>query len=67
MHCICLPSAWPKATYDALSRKQSNLQVAIAATFMYTDARLHSKEVLDAIAAVWMDCNPWIQAILSGA
>jgi hypothetical protein len=57
---------WLEASYEALARKRSNLQLGIGAILPYEDGSLHSKGILDAIAAVWIACDPWINSILNG-
>lgn len=56
---------WICATFDALQKKQSNLQMSIGAVFPYGDAKLHSRDVLDAIAGVWLGCKPWLDTLLA--
>jgi len=56
---------WLEAAFRALAAKRSNLQIGIGAVFPYGDRRLHSPDVLDAIAGVWIGCRPWIKKILS--
>jgi hypothetical protein len=55
---------WLKAVFEALTSKQSNLQVAIGAAFPYGDKRMHSRDVLNVIAGVWVGCKPWLDIIL---
>jgi hypothetical protein len=50
---------WLGATFHALARKQSNLQIAIGASFPYaTSSSVHERGVIDRIAASWIACKP---------
>ena len=55
---------WVRAVFDALSAKRSNLQVAIGAILPYGDSHMHSREILNVIAGVWVGCKPWLATIL---
>lgn len=55
---------WAEATFQALSDKRSNLQVGVGAALPYGDPRIHSRDILDVIAGVWLGCRPWIRTIL---
>jgi hypothetical protein len=55
---------WLDATYQALSRKRSNLQIAIGAVIRYGSPQLRSRRVLDVIAGVWVACDPWLRRIM---
>jgi len=61
---VKLQPQWMEATVNALKAKRSNLQVAVGASIEFGDPRLRSKAVLDVIAAVWIACRPWINAIV---
>lgn len=56
---------WLESTFSALEEKRSNLQVGIGARIPYNNHCLHSRDVLDVIAGVWIACRPWIRTILS--
>ena len=58
---------WLQATYDALSHKQSNLQVSIGASFPYSLCPETSKpEIVDTIAKVWIACKPLLDVMQKG-
>ncbi len=58
---------WLKATYDALSKKRSNLQVAVGAIFPYGACNVtKSPEVLDHVANTWIACKPLLDVMLKG-
>ena len=56
---------WLRALYEALSRKRSNLQFAVGAFFPYEHCEVvHSPEILDHAANVWIACRPLIEKAL---
>lgn len=56
---------WLKATYEALSRKRSNLQVAVGAIFPYRTCKMTSnKNIIDSIASTWIACKPLVDTLL---
>jgi len=55
---------WAKAIFQSLDHKRSNLQVGIGAVLPYGDPHLCSRDILDAIAGVWLACRPWIRTVL---
>ena len=55
---------WLEAVFEALTAKRSNLQVAIGAALPYGDKHMHSRDILDVIAGVWLGCKPWLDTIL---
>jgi hypothetical protein len=57
---------WLEAVFEALGAKRSNFQVGIGAALPYGDRRMHSRDVLDVIASVWVGCGPWLAAIVEG-
>jgi len=58
---------WLMATYDALSNKRSNLQVAVGAIFPYRRCeKTQSPEILDYVEATWLACKPLIDMMIKG-
>lgn len=56
---------WLEAAYEALSKKHSNLQLAVGAIFPYEQCpAVHSAEILNQIAGVWLACKPLIRRTL---
>lgn len=56
---------WLKATYDALCKKRSNLQVAVGAIFPYrTCPATKDQKIVDHVANVWLACKPLLDVIL---
>lgn len=56
---------WLKATYDALSKKRSNLQVAVGAVFPYrTCSATKDQKIIDYVAHTWLACKPLMQVML---
>jgi hypothetical protein len=50
---------WLSATFNALSKKRSNLQIAIGASFPYAQSStVREREIIDRIAATWIACKP---------
>ena len=59
---IKIQSEWLKATYDALAKKRSNLQVGVGAIFPYRTCRAtKSPEILNYIAQTWIACKPLLK------
>lgn len=59
---------WLDATYEALSKKNSNLQIAVGAIFRYERCPdVYSSDILNHIASVWIACKPLIQTLISSA
>ena len=55
---------WLDATFRALSRKNSNLQVAIGAAFPYTrSSTVGTREFLGRVEATWLACEPLLAAM----
>ena len=52
------------AAYDAVGSKRCNLHGGIGAVLPYGDAKMHSREVLNVIAGVWVGCKPSIETLL---
>lgn len=53
---------WLEAAYNALSRKNSNLQLGVGAIFPYERcAAVHTPEIVNHVAKVWLACKPLIQ------
>lgn len=58
---------WLKATYDALSKKRSNLQVAVGAIFPYrTCPATKDQKIIDHVAQTWLACKPFLDVMLQG-
>lgn len=58
---------WLKATYDALSKKRSNLQVAIGAIFPYRACpATKDRKIVDHTAHTWLACKPLLDVMLAG-
>jgi hypothetical protein len=56
---------WLKATYEALSGKRSNLQVAVGAIFLYRDCEMtRSPSIINFIANTWIACKPLLDVML---
>jgi len=61
---IKIQTEWLAATYDALAKKRSNLQIAIGAIFPYkTCQATKSPEILNYIAATWIACKPLLDVM----
>ena len=59
---------WLKASYDALSRKRSNLQVIVGALFPYQYCSMcKSPKIIDHIAGTWIACKPMVDVMLKGS
>lgn len=55
---------WLKATYDALSKKKSNLQVAVGAIFPYrTCVATKDRRIIDHVENVWIACKPMLDVM----
>ncbi|MDH4327033.1 MAG: PD-(D/E)XK nuclease family protein [Nitrospira sp.] len=58
---------WLKATYDALCKKRSNLQVAVGAIFPYTTCpATKNQKIVDHVANIWLACKPLLDVMLHG-
>lgn len=58
---------WLLATFDALSNKRSNLQVAVGAAFPYRRCeKTRSPEILDYVEETWLACKPLIDQMING-
>ncbi len=58
---------WLTATYDALAKKRSNLQVAVGAMFPYGKCTvIKQPEILDYVAGTWIACKPLLDVMLKG-
>lgn len=56
---------WLKATYDALARKRSNLQIAVGAIFPYRTCEMTGQPgIINCIANAWIACKPLMDVIL---
>jgi hypothetical protein len=52
---------WLQASYDALSKKMGNLQLAVGAKFEYDRCpAIRTEAILEHIAATWIACKPLI-------
>ncbi|MDZ7663005.1 hypothetical protein [Thiohalophilus sp.] len=66
-HPVKTQPEWLMATYDALSNKKSNLQVAVGAIFPYRScAKTATPEILDYVEATWIACKPLIDIMVKG-
>ena len=55
---------WLGATYDALAKKRSNLQLSIGASFSFANSSsVHDWHVIDRIVNTWIACRPLLQAM----
>ena len=62
---VKIQTEWLMATYDALSNKKSNLQVAVGAIFPYRGCdKTATPEILDYVAATWIACKPLLDVML---
>ena len=62
---VKIQAEWLMATYDALSNKRSNLQVAVGAIFPYrTCDKTTTPEILDYVVATWIACKPLLDVML---
>lgn len=58
---------WLDATYEALSNRNSNLQLAIGAIFPFDRCPdVRTPEILNYVAKVWLGCKPLIHKLLHG-
>lgn len=56
---------WLEVVYEALSKKRSNIQLAVGVIFPYDRCRaVQSREILDHVANVWVACKPLIRAVI---
>ena len=56
---------WLEAAYKALSRKRSNLQLAVGASFPYRACTaVNTRKILDYVADTWIACQPLIDEML---
>lgn len=54
---------WLDATYHALKKRRSNLQLQIGAQFPYASCRVvHTPAIVEAVAEVWLACKPIVRA-----
>lgn len=59
---------WLQATYDGLSKRNSNLQLGVGAIFPFDRCpAVRSPEILDHVANVWLACSPLIRKLLTSA
>lgn len=66
-HPVKTQPQWLLATYDALSNKRSNLQVAVGAIFPYrTCEKTQYPEILDYIETTWLACKPLLDLMIKG-
>lgn len=55
---------WLRATYDALGKKRSNLQIVVGASFPYsTCTAVQDREILDHVAHAWLACKPLLDSM----
>ncbi len=55
---------WLEATYRALTKKKSNLQIGIGAAFPYACPVVGTAKVLDCIAKAWLATEPVFRVLL---
>ncbi|HVO81306.1 MAG TPA: hypothetical protein VMT28_11275 [Terriglobales bacterium] len=56
---------WLGATYEALSKRNSNLQVAVGAVFPFDRCPdVRKPEILNHVANVWLACKPLIDLVV---
>jgi hypothetical protein len=56
---------WLDATYDALSKRNSNLQLAVGAIFPFDGCPdVRKPEILNHVANVWLGCKPLIDVLI---
>jgi hypothetical protein len=56
---------WLGAAYDALSKKNSNLQLGVGAMFRYERCPVtRTPAIVDHVAKVWLACKPLIQKMI---
>jgi len=56
---------WLEASYEALSKRHSNLQLAVGAIFPYEQCpAVHTAEMLNHVARVWLACKPLIRQMV---
>ena len=56
---------WLDATYDALSKRNSNLQLAVGAIFPFDRCPdVRKAEILNHVANVWLGCKPLIDVLI---
>ncbi len=56
---------WLTTAYDVLSNKNSNIQLGVGAIFRYEKCpAVHSAQILDCVASVWLGCKPLIDAMI---
>ena len=55
---------WMNATYDALAKKRSNIQLGIGASFPYSrSSSVGRPDILDRVADTWIACKPLLIAM----
>lgn len=56
---------WLHASYEALSKKQANVQLAVGVIFPYANCKaVNNSDIIDVIADVWISCKPLISTML---
>lgn len=59
---------WLRVAYEVLSKRNSNVQIAVGASFEYERcAVVHTPEILDQVAGVWIACKPLIETLVGKA
>jgi hypothetical protein len=57
---------WLDATFDSLSKRHSNLQLAVGAIFPFDRCpEVRKPEILNQIASVWLACKPLIETLVA--
>jgi hypothetical protein len=55
---------WLNATYEALAKKHSNLQIAVGAIFPYrSSSSTKTRDILDRIEKTWLACKPLLDVM----
>jgi hypothetical protein len=56
---------WLDATYDALSKRNANLQLAVGAIFPFDRcSEVRKPEILNYVADVWLACKPLLDTLI---
>jgi hypothetical protein len=57
---------WLEIAYEALAKKNSNLQLGVGATFRYEQCpAVRAPYILDHVAEVWLACKPLVEAMIT--
>lgn len=59
---------WLEVAYEALAKKNSNLQLGVGAMFRYEQCPVvHSSYILNHVADVWLACKPLVKAMITSS